>query len=107
MNFYSRNSFVIFVDQVQNHLSMLTKTVAQLEEAEKFKDELLEWMKQQTTIVAEWKSKPVKLRVEANSADLSNIQAIIPLIDDKRKEASDLPDNEELLKQLNSLEEFV
>lgn len=86
---------------------MLTKTVAQLEEAEKQKDELLDWMKEQTTIVAEWKSKPVKLRVEANSAELSNIQSIIPLIDDKRKEIPDLPDDDELSKQLDSLEEFV
>lgn len=88
---------------------MLTKTVAQLEEAEKLKDELQEWMKQQTAVVAEWKSKPVKLRVEANTQDLSNIKSIIPLIEEKRKEITDpdRPEDNELLQQLNSLEEFV
>ena len=86
---------------------MLTKTVAELEEIEKRKEELLDWMKEQTTIVAEFKSKPVKLRVEANSVELSNIQSIIPLIEEKRKEVSHIPDDKEISKQLDSLEEFV
>lgn len=98
-----------FLLQVQNHLSALTKTVTELEELDKIRNELINWLKQQTIIITECKTKPMKLRNDLNKADLSNVEGILPVIKEKVDELEGFktPENDEILSQLDSLKELV
>lgn len=87
---------------------MLTKSVSSLEEREKGRNDLLEWINQQKSFVVTWKSKPLKLRVDANTTDLSNVQSIVNSIADKKEELLNAgPEDVQLSRELNSLNELV
>lgn len=90
-------------------MSALTKTVTELEELDKIRSELINWMKQQTIIVTEWKTKPMRLRNDLNKVDLTNVEGILPMIKEKAEELDGFktPENNEILSQLNSVEELV
>lgn len=88
---------------------MLTSSVNNLEEEEKAKNELLEWIEQQKLFIIEWKSKPLKLRIDTNTSDLSNVQATLKLITNKKEESARIIGTEDVLlsQQLNMLRDLV
>jgi hypothetical protein len=88
---------------------MLTKAVSDLEDEEKTSKEILDWVNQQSALVNEMKSKPLKLRADANTSDLTSLQSIIDLIADKKEElfASSGAVNPEFVKRLNAVDELV
>lgn len=70
--------------QVQSHLGGLTATVSELEQQQKQRAELLEWIKKQQSLVADWLSRPCKLRPEAAKQELVAMNDILNAVGDKR-----------------------
>ena len=90
-------------------MSVLTKAVTNLEEKEKTRNEMLDWVKQQTADVNEWATKPLKLRIDLNATDVTNIQTVIDLLSEKKGQVLELnsAENFELEKELELLEQVV
>ena len=88
---------------------MLSNAVSNLEDEEKMCNEVFDWVAQQLTLVKELTSKPLKLRADANTCDLTNLQSIIDLIADKKEElvAATGAVNPEFVNRLNAVTELV
>ena len=72
--------------QVQSHLSGLSTTVSELEQQQKQRTELQEWIKKQQANVADWASRPSKLRPEAAKQELVAMNDLLNNIGDKRSQ---------------------
>jgi nesprin-1 len=98
--------------QVQNRLSGLTSTVSELEEGERQRASLQQWVTEQNAVVADWRSRPAKLRPEAARAELVNMHELLGAIGERRARImTELPIVEEsepkLEEQLCKLETEV
>ncbi|KAL5279677.1 hypothetical protein ACFFRR_003964 [Megaselia abdita] len=72
------------LDQVQSHLGGLTATVSELEQQQKQRAELQDWIKKQQSSVADWLSRPCKLRPEAAKQELVAMNDLLNAVGDKR-----------------------
>lgn len=98
------------IDQVQSHLSGLTTTVSELEELQKQRTSLQEWIQVQHAAISEWASRPTKLRPEAAKQELNAMNELLNTIGDRRTqlltELSGLEDDESDIEgMLNNLED--
>nr|CAD7429520.1 unnamed protein product [Timema monikensis] len=71
-------------DKVQGRLSALSSTVSELEELQKQREVLHQWVSEQRATVADWRSKPSKLRPEAARAELAAMNEMMGGIGDRR-----------------------
>lgn len=62
----------------------LTATVSELEQQQKQRAELQDWIKKQQGLVADWLSRPCKLRPEAAKQELVAMNDILNAVGDKR-----------------------
>jgi nesprin-1 len=102
----------MFFFQVQNRMSGLMSTVSELEESERQRASLQQWVAEQHAVVADWRSRPAKLRPEAARAELVNMNELLGAIGDRRAHlVTKLPVAEEpepkLEEQLTKLETEV
>jgi nesprin-1 len=102
----------MFYFQVQNRLSGLTSTVSELEEGQRQRALLQQWVAEQHAVVADWRSRPAKLRPEAARAELVSMHELLRAIEERRaRAATELPVAEEaepkLEEQLTKLETEV
>lgn len=74
----------MFNFQVQNRMSGLMSTVSELEESERQRASLQQWVAEQHAVVADWRSRPAKLRPEAARAELVNMNELLGAIGDRR-----------------------
>jgi nesprin-1 len=93
-------------------LSGLTSIVSELEEGERQRAALQQWITEQNAVVADWRSKPAKLRPEAARAELVNMHEMLGAVGERRARlVTELPVTEEgepkLEEQLNKLETEV
>lgn len=98
------------IDQIQNHLSNITTSVAEFEEKEKQKAALKEWISNQEVTVVEWKNRPTKLRADAAKAELNNMNDLLSSIGQRRNQLTiefSASDNAELEPALNNLESIL
>lgn len=78
------NIINFYFNQVQSHLTGLTSAVNDLEEWEKQRNELLEWINAQKIIISDWISRPTKLRPEGANQELATMNELLVTIGDKR-----------------------
>ena len=71
---------------MQSHLSGLSTTVTELEQLQKQRVELQDWIRKQEVIVADWQSRPTKLRPEAAKQELVAMNDLLNAIGDKRSQ---------------------
>jgi nesprin-1 len=93
-------------------MSGLMSTVSELEESERQRASLQRWVAEQHAVVADWRSRPAKLRPEAARAELVNMNELLGAIGDRRARiVTELPVAEEaepkLEEQLTKLETEV
>lgn len=69
---------------MQSHLSNVTKAVNELEEQTRQKNSLINWINQQRALVAEWKSRPAKLRAEAAQSELQAMNDLLTNVGERR-----------------------
>ncbi|XP_070139488.1 muscle-specific protein 300 kDa isoform X14 [Drosophila kikkawai] len=74
------------LDQVQSHLGGLTASVSELEQQQKQRAELQDWVKKQQTSVSDWLMRPCKLRPEAAQQELVSMNDLLNSIGDKRSQ---------------------
>nr|CAD7605236.1 unnamed protein product [Timema genevievae] len=96
-------------DKVQGRLSSLSSTVSELEELQKQRGVLHQWVSEQRATVADWRSKPSKLRPEAARAELAAMNEMMGGIGDRRvRLLTELPaqegDQDDLEGQIEQLE---
>lgn len=72
--------------QVQSHLSGLSTTVSELEQQQKQRSELTDWIKRQQVIVNDWASRPTKLRPETAKQELVTMNDLLVVVGDKRQQ---------------------
>lgn len=58
--------------------------MAELDQLQKQRDELQNWINKQEQNIADWASKPIKLRQEASKQEISNLNDLLNAIGDKR-----------------------
>ncbi|XP_043492348.1 nesprin-1 [Polistes fuscatus] len=96
------------IDQMQTHLTNVTKVVADLEEQTRQKNALCMWINQQRALCAEWKSRPAKLRAEAAQAELQTMNELLVNVNERRTRAltelASHPEIQEVEDGLNKLE---
>ena len=90
----------------------MTATVGELEEWQKQRASLQQWITEQNAVVADWRSRPSKLRPEAARAELVAMQELKGEIGERRGKlltaSSGVEDAEPRLEdQLNKLETDV
>lgn len=73
-----------FLTQIQSILSGLSTTVSELDQLQKQRNELQDWIKKQEQNIADWESKPIKLRPEAAKQEISLMNDLLNAIGDKR-----------------------
>lgn len=78
--------FVSIFPKVQCHLSGLSTTVTELQQLQKQRTELQDWIKKQDAIVSDWASRPCKLRPEAAKQELITMNDLLNNIGDKRSQ---------------------
>nr|XP_016945201.1 nesprin-1 isoform X29 [Drosophila suzukii] len=74
------------LDQVQSHLGGLTASVSELEQQQKQRAELQDWVKKQQSSVSDWMMRPCKLRPEAAQQELVSMNDLLNSIGDKRSQ---------------------
>lgn len=67
-------------------MSGLSTTVNELEQLQKQRGELQDWIKKQQVSVADWESRPSKLRPEAAKLELVSMNDLLNNIGDKRSQ---------------------
>lgn len=67
-------------------MSGLSATVTELEQLQKQRGELTEWIKKQEAAVADWSSRPCKLRPEAAKQELIAMNDLLNSIGNKRSQ---------------------
>lgn len=72
--------------KVQSHLGGLSTTVSELEQQQKQRSELQDWIRRQQVAVADWSSRPSKLRPEAAKQELVAMNDLLNTIGDKRSQ---------------------
>lgn len=72
--------------QVQNSLSGLSTTINELQQLQKQRDELEEWIRKQEVQVNDWASRPNKLRSEAAKQEIIAMNDLLNAIGDKRSQ---------------------
>lgn len=72
--------------KVQSHLSGLSTTVNELEHQHKQRAELQDWIKKQQAVVADWSSRPSKLRPEAAKQEIVAMNDLLNATGDKRSQ---------------------
>jgi len=102
----------MFYFQIQNRISGLTSTVSELEEGERQRALLQKWVAEQLAVVADWRSRPAKLRPEAARAELVSMSELLGAIAERRDRLlTELPVSKEtepkLEEQLTKLETEV
>ncbi|XP_071454288.1 muscle-specific protein 300 kDa-like [Hetaerina americana] len=78
------------ITKVQSHMVLLTSTVGQLEEKSRQRGNLGKWVAEQSTSVAEWASRPSKLRPEAAKAELQQMNEILSNLSEKKAQLAEL-----------------
>lgn len=82
----------------------LITTVSDLEQQQKRRTELTDWVRKQQNIVNDWVSKPSKLRPEAAKQELSAMNDLLETIGDKRSQLMlDITDFRKSIMQKNLL----
>lgn len=71
---------------MQSHLGGLTASVSELEQQQKQRAELQDWVKKQETTVSDWLTRPCKLRPEAAKQELVAMNDLLNSIGDKRSQ---------------------
>lgn len=61
-------------------------TVSELEQQQKQRSELSDWIKKQQAIVADWLTRPCKLRAEAAKQELVSMNDLLNVIGEKRSQ---------------------
>lgn len=74
------------MSQVQSHLGGLTASVSELEQQQKQRAELQDWVKKQQSSVSDWLMRPCKLRSEAAQQELVAMNDLLNSIGDKRSQ---------------------
>lgn len=67
-------------------MSGLSTTVTELQQLQKQRTELQDWIKKQDAIVSDWASRPCKLRPEAAKQELITMNDLLNNISDKRSQ---------------------
>lgn len=67
-------------------MSGLSTTVTELEQLQKQRGELQDWIKKQEAVVGDWSSRPCKLRPEAAKHELVAMNDLLNTIGDKRSQ---------------------
>lgn len=62
----------------------LSTTVSELDQLQKQRDELQNWIKKQEQNIADWASKALKLRPEAHKQEINAMTDLLNTIGDKR-----------------------
>uniref|UniRef100_A0A1B0C1F9 KASH domain-containing protein n=1 Tax=Glossina palpalis gambiensis TaxID=67801 RepID=A0A1B0C1F9_9MUSC len=70
--------------KVQSHLSGLIASVGELEQQQKQRAELADWISKQQVIVSDWMMRPCKLRPEAAKQELMAMDDLLNAVGDKR-----------------------
>lgn len=65
-------------------MSGLSTTVTELDQLQKQRDELQDWIRKQEQNIADWSSKPIKLRPEASKQEITAMNDLLNTIGDKR-----------------------
>lgn len=60
--------------------------MTELNQLQKQRDDLQNWINKQEQNIADWASKPIKLRPEASKQEISNLNDLLNAIGDKRAE---------------------
>lgn len=86
--------------------------MSEMEEGERQRASLQQWVAEQNAVVTDWRSRPAKLRPEAARAELVNMHEMLGAIGERRARlVSELPVAEEtgpkLEEQLSKLETEV
>ncbi|XP_033150837.1 nesprin-1 [Drosophila busckii] len=81
-----RSKLEDLLDQVQSHLGGLTASVSELEQQQKHRAELQDWVKKQQSSVSDWLMRPCKLRPEAAQQELVSMNDLLNSIGDKRSQ---------------------
>lgn len=79
-----RSKLEDLIDQIQSILSGLSTTVNELDQLQKQRDELQDWIRKQEQNIADWASKPIKLRPEASKQEINAMNDLLNAIGDKR-----------------------
>lgn len=89
-------------------MASLTATLGEMEEWRKQRVELAEWIAEQRAVVADWKSKPAKLRPESAHQEIAAINALLSVVTERRSRLlTELPSHGELLGDEPNLEESL
>lgn len=64
----------------------LSTTVSELEQQQKQRSDLTDWIRRQQAIVADWESRPSKLRPETAKQELVTMNDLLNQIGDKRSQ---------------------
>lgn len=72
------------IDQIQSILGGLSTTVNELDSLQKQRNDLQEWIKRQEQNIADWVSRPIKLRPEAAKQEISAMNDLLNVIGEKR-----------------------
>lgn len=67
-------------------MSGLSATVTELEQVQKQRGELQDWIKKQEIIISDWASRPCKLRPEAAKQEIIAMNDLLNSIGDKRSQ---------------------
>lgn len=78
--------FFFLFPKVQSHLGGLIASVSELEEQQKQRAELGDWIQKQQSSVNDWLTRPCKLRPEAAKQELVNMNDLLSAIGDKRSQ---------------------
>lgn len=65
-------------------MSGLSTTVNELDNLQKQRNDLQEWIKRQEQNIADWVSRPIKLRPEAAKQEISAMNDLLNVIGEKR-----------------------
>lgn len=83
MIFFHFSHFISKI-QIQSILSGVSTTVNELDQLQKQRNELQEWIKKQEQNIADWASRPIKLRPEASKQEITAMNDLLNVIGDKR-----------------------
>lgn len=65
-------------------MSGLSTSVNELDQLEKQRNELQDWIRKQEQNIADWASRPIKLRPEATQQEINSMNDLLNVIGDKR-----------------------
>lgn len=86
-------------------MSQLTSTVNELQEKEKLKEDLKEWIETQKLVINDWKNKSTKLRTDAAKQDMNNMNELLLSIGQRKQQLiTDFQDSSDLELLLDDLE---